>query len=106
MSGGGPSSTSNGGDESVPCDNLSFTTTISSPQEDEIRDLQPDTTLPIQYRDGRVLIVSEHTGNTVGSINWPGIDRLIECMEAGTTYAARVLSVNGGQVRIRVTAVA
>ena len=103
MSGGSKVSSSNGGDESVVCEHLELSTNLSSPQEKEVKDLKVDQILSVDFQDERVLAVSQETGNTVGSINWSGIERLIECIEQGFEYVARVLSVDGGRVRVRIT---
>jgi hypothetical protein len=94
-----------GGDGKTVCENLEFTTVLRSPQEEQVQHLKVGAVLDVVYDGGPILAVVPDSGAPVGSINWSGIDRLIECIRQDFGYAARVLSIDGGQVRIRVAPV-
>jgi hypothetical protein len=104
MSGG--SGVVGGGPEidQFPCDALRFDAQLTSPQPAvvaQIRvgdDLEVDVVTMNAQRIVRVVKNSAVAGGLAG----PDATRLRQCMEAGHAYRATALSINGGQVRVRV----
>lgn len=103
MSGGG-GGTGNHGENGViyDCDNIKFVVAISSPQESGLNGLKSGENLRVRVDRRKVLVVRLDTGTVIGSINWANNDQLIRCIEAGTEYVAKVLSIDDGLVRVQV----
>ena len=82
----------------LSCEKLTITTQLSSPDP---------AVLIIRQRNHNGLSLTEAVfgGNQVaGGIASPQIQRMRECIALGTTYVARVISINGGQVMVKVYA--
>lgn len=45
------------------------------------------------------------TGQTLGSLTWTGLARIMNCLENGETYKGEIISINNGAIEIRVTKV-
>ena len=103
------SGSSGGGGGSGPepirdCGSISFNTDINSPQAQAVQGLQVRDTLDVQLNNNKVEVVRQDSEDTVGSINWSSITRLIECIEQGNEYVAVVRDIQGGLIKIHVSA--
>ena len=88
------------------CARLAFDTQLSSPKAAIVSLIKVNDRLVVvtQVMGGATVVVALHNGQVAGGIASPLVQRLRECIEAGTTFTARVLAVNSGQVRVRVEA--
>ncbi len=88
------------------CADLEFDTQLSSPKPAVVRQLKVNDSLDVvtQVVAGATVVVALHKGQVAGGLASPLVQRLRECIEAGTAFTARVLSVNSGQVRVHVEA--
>ncbi|AVX36246.1 hypothetical protein [Yersinia massiliensis] len=91
----------------LTCEKLTITTQLSSPNPAVVPFLKVGDILVIQQRNQNGLSLTEAifgTNQVAGGIASPQIRRMRECIELGTTYVARVISINGGQVMVKVYA--
>lgn len=96
-----------GGPDPVPiknCGNISFNTDINSPQENALNGLEEDDVLNVILNNNKVVVVRNDTNDTVGSINWASVRRLIECIEEGYEYIATIRSIQDGLIKVHVSA--
>jgi hypothetical protein len=104
----GPSPRPPGPDGGGPnCADLEFTTTLASPDPERVASLAPGDVLDVRLleQDGVAIIaVVDGDGSPVGSVVSDRAAQLRECLQRGFTYDADVESVDGGAVRIRVSA--
>ena len=92
--------------EEVTCEQLVIDTQLSSPRAEVVDRLQSGNLLEVALAEGRRdVVVVRHQGDLAGGLASPNLGRLRACIEGGTIYQAEVVAVNGGQVRVRVTAV-
>lgn len=96
-----------GGSPSTPCEVLAFETQLSSPKADVIQNLTVGSVLKIELKKlgDTYTIVVTWNGQVAGGLTAPDVQRLRECILDGHEYAATVLSINQGQVKVRVKAV-
>lgn len=110
MSGSGGSGGLGGNFESAgaSCTALVIDTQISSPVEDVVEDLEVEDVLNVEQRlqDGLTLVTLVHQGRVAGGIASSALNRLRECMGLGHEYIATVISMSGGEVRVRIQPVA
>lgn len=105
MSGSGGGGSSGGGPGySSPCDTLRFESQISSPQAPVVATLNPGDVLLIAVVSmrGQVVVQVLNQGQPAGGLTGPEATQLRNCIEQGHDFKAIVLSVNGGQIRVRV----
>ena len=91
----------------LSCEKLTITTQLSSPDPAVVLSLNVGDILIIRQRNHNGLSLTEAVfgGNQVaGGIASPQIQRMRECIALGSTYVARVISINGGQVMVKVYA--
>ncbi|MDV2904160.1 hypothetical protein [Phytobacter diazotrophicus] len=111
MSGSGGGGGYNGqyGDDDfeIACEKLTFITQLSSPQAHVVNTLTVGDILGImqQVQGGQSVTVAVFNGNVAGGIASPKVRRMRVCISNGTTYLAKVLSINGGQVQVQVYAI-
>lgn len=86
------------------CDQLVFTAQLASPKEDVIERLRVDDHLDVVFGEqhGQAVVQVLWNGHIAGGIAAQQLQRLRQCLNEGTMYSARVLSINNGQVRVRV----
>lgn len=104
MSGSGGFGGGGGGGSSTPCESLAFETQLSSPKASVIQRLTIGDILKIELKkldDTFTIVVSWHA-EVAGGLTSPDVQRLRECILSGHEYAATVLSINQGQVKVRV----
>lgn len=107
MSGGGdssgwtPPSRPKPGGGNDACDIFEITT-ISSPVPAIVKTLKVGDILEVSILGASQLVVV-HNGEIAGSITSPKMMLFVDCIaNFGNVYVARVLSINGGQVQIKV----
>ncbi|MEQ1247796.1 hypothetical protein ABLT93_11425 [Acinetobacter soli] len=88
------------------CEDLVITVQLSSPKENVISRLEEGDILTIEFmRDSATTTVyAFYEGEVAGGIASSSIRKLRECLLSGTKYQGKVLEINQGQVRIKITA--
>ncbi|WP_111894922.1 hypothetical protein [Acinetobacter sp. MB5] len=90
----------------VSCENLVITVQLSSPKEAVISKLEKDSILNIDFiLDDITTVYAIYKGEVAGGIASPSLNKLRECLRSGTKYQGKVLEINLGQVRIRISAI-
>ena len=91
----------------VSCDDLIINTQVGSPRAALIPQLQVGSTLDvqIQQQNNISVVVLVLNGQIVGGITAPEVQQLRECIQAGTAYVARVTSISGAHIGVRISAV-
>ena len=104
MSGSGGGGFGGFNEPAVACESLVFETQLTSPQEAVIALFDVDDMLQVGLEQAgtSTVVVLSFQGQTAGGIASPHMNRLRECIQAGTRYSATVLSKTGGQVRVRI----
>lgn len=89
------------------CEDLVINTQVGSPQAAVIAAISVNDILDVQLQQqGNVsLVVLLFRGQLAGGIASPEIQRLRECLQGGTAYTARVTSISGAHVGVRIAAV-
>lgn len=106
MSGGGGSGGPGGGfdpsPQNTPCDQLTFRTSVASPQP-AAEEVSVGDVLAVVLESGppAVLHLVNEDGSRVGSLITHIAD-LLRCIQDGFSYEAEVLEVNGGDIRVEV----
>lgn len=108
---GGPMSGSSGGGsgggggyDDAPCERVRFEAQITSPQAPVVATISVGDVLDVIIATMQNVLVVQvlKNGQVAGGLAGPDASRLRNCMEQGYSYRAVVLSVLGGQVRVRV----
>lgn len=88
------------------CAALVVDTQLSSPKEDVVSQIEVGDILEVATvtMGATVVVVVQHRGQLAGGLASPLVQRLRECMNAGTQYHAEVIAKKEGQVRVRVKA--
>ncbi|WP_417733932.1 hypothetical protein [Roseovarius sp.] len=106
MSGGG----GGGGDFRPPgggtrssC-NIDEIVPVSSPDPNVVGQIRQGMPLEVVAATNprRVIVVVQSSGETLGSLTWSGLAKLLQCMEDGHDYVASVHSVQNGVVQVRI----
>lgn len=106
MSGGGGSGGPGGGfgpsDDRTPCDQLTFKTSIASPQP-AADNLDVGDVLRVVLNPGPPVVINlvDGDGNAVGSLITHIAD-LLRCIQDGFSYEADVQEINGGDFQVEV----
>jgi len=105
MSGSGGGSYGGGFEPVNSCDSLVIETQLSSPKGDVIEKIKVGDVLDVttMQSGGVTVVVVIHQNEMAGGIAAPQVAKLRECIEQGTEYGAKVIVINGGQVRVRIT---
>lgn len=79
-------------------------TTLNSASLNGLRNVRVGDDLDVAFIEGppRRLLVLDQEGEALGTITSRSMLQIIECIQAGRNYKARVLSVNGGACQVRV----
>ena len=92
--------------DEVACEQLVIDTQLSSPRAEVVDRLTAGNLLEVALDEGRRdVVVVRHRGDLAGGLASPNLGRLRVCLSGGTRYQAEVVEVNGGQIRVRVTAI-
>lgn len=105
MSGSGGGETGGGFERAgVACADLIINTQIGSPRADVLPSLKVGTILgvQVQQQNNVSVVVLLSNDKVAGGVASPDVQRLRECILGGTAYEARVTSVSGAQVGIRI----
>lgn len=105
MSGGGGGGGGYGSaSDAVSCELLRFEAQLTSPKPAIVATVVVHEVLDIDVSvSGGVSVVQVLKGGlVVGGLTGPDASRLRTCIQEGHGYGAKVLSINGGQVRVRV----
>jgi hypothetical protein len=108
MSGSGGSGYGTGFDRvGVSCSDLVINTQVSSPRAAVISRLKVGSMLDVEVRQEKsvTVVVLVLDGQIAGGIAAPEVQQLRECIQAGTAYTARVTSISGAQVGVRIAAI-
>lgn len=104
MSGGGGGGGGGGGSPPSPCETLRFDAQITSPQATVVAKLTAGDVLDIALGNlkGQTVVQVLKGGAVAGGLTGPDAARLRACLDEGHNYVAAVLSINAGQVRVRI----
>lgn len=93
-----------GGGQETPCESVRFDSQLTSPQPPVVATLNVGDVLDVVLvnMSGQRVIQVLKNGNIAGGLAGLDAYRLRTCIDDGHVYRATVLSVNGGQVRVRV----
>lgn len=81
---------------------ISESTVLQSPNPEPLEDASEGDIHRVQLQEGAVRVVDSE-GRTIGSIAEPWMDTLKECIQAGYQYRARVLEIDGGKCKVRIS---
>lgn len=104
-SGGGRAGGGGGGDPHPPgCETLRFDTQLVSTQPAVVATLQVGDVLDVvlAIMKGQTIVQVLHNGQVAGGLTGLDANQLRNCIDDGHQYTATVLSMNAGQVRVRV----
>jgi len=104
-SGSGHYSHHSGGRSADSCEQLNFTTQLASPKEEVIEHIEVGDVLDIVsgQQNGQSVVQALWSGQVAGGIADQRLQQLRHCLTEGFTYGALVLSIDNGQVRIRIS---
>lgn len=81
---------------------LSEVATLHSPNPDALQDTTKNDVYSVRATEDGIIVV-DWDGRTVGGIAEPWVSTLRECLEQGYSYRARIIDLDGGSCKIRVT---
>ncbi|EMX5233683.1 hypothetical protein OFL57_30185 [Pseudomonas aeruginosa] len=85
------------------CETLQFDTQLASPKAPVVGQLSVGDILDIAFAaTGHQVVIALWSGAEAGGIVHSLLTQLRNCMTQGEQFQARVLQINGGQVRVRV----
>lgn len=98
--GGFPKAGASGGN----CDSLQFDSILNSVSQDSADQLSEGTVLHVrrEIQQARVIAFCYLGPDRVGTLTGQELADLLECLEKGKRFEARVTEVNGGLVRVNV----
>lgn len=76
-------------------------TSLDSTNPDPLDDAAEGDTLPVEIQDGRPCVV-DFDGRIIGSITGKFGQRLVECIETGYSYRARIVEISGRKCEVEV----
>jgi hypothetical protein len=93
-----------------PCERLTFRTVLNSPVPHVIMEITDATKfgrvvfldIELIRRDTLRMAIASYNGKRAGAITADALARLLECMESGFSYHARVESIAGARVEVQV----
>jgi len=86
------------------CEKLKVETALQSPNPDVVGKLRKSDVLQLQLEpvgDRHAVLVLKDT-EVAGSLVFPSLQRLVECMQAGHIFVAEVVSISGPACRLQV----
>jgi hypothetical protein len=92
--------------DQVSCKDLVINTQLGSPKAAVVAKLKvgDELTVELEQAKGTTLVVAKFNGEIAGGLTSPELAQLRSCLEGGTRYVAKVQSITGGQVRVKVSA--
>ena len=103
MSGSGEYGPGPGGPSS-PCSSLTFEAPLQSPKPSVVKKLKVQDRLEVISRGKDGPIIARHPTHGIAGSIVERMANLLKCIEEGTEYIAEVISIDGGIVRVKVTA--
>lgn len=92
-----------GGDASPDCSSLRERTMLASPRPTVVSTLSPDEVLLLELTDGGAPVRAvTSSGETAGTVMPSSLADLIDCMQSGHTFEARVLAIDGGACMVEI----
>lgn len=90
--------------DDAPCERVRFEAQITSPQAPVVATIAVGDALDVvtATMQGVLVVQVLKGGRVAGGLAGPDASRIRNCMEQGYSYRAVVLTVLGGQVRVRV----
>lgn len=86
-----------------PCDQLSFRSSVNSPQPSVISGLNQGDILQVVLQTlPQTAVVVQHQGATAGALVGTKVNSLINCLQNGYQFVAEVLEVAGGRCTVEV----
>lgn len=83
--------------------NLRFTTQLSSPNPDLVKDLSVGDILIVAFDENKNLVTAQNSNlEAVGTIAPPNLSKLIDCIQQGNEYVATITKMNGGYITVEV----
>jgi hypothetical protein len=103
-SSGGPSGSFGSSEAGTPCEDLTFQAPIASPQPPALT-LSVGDLLSVSLAPGPPAVINLLTsdGDVAGSLI-TRIAALLRCIQAGFSYEAEVVTINAGDVQVKVRA--
>jgi len=104
MSGGGGGGGGGPVIDETPCERVKFETQLTSPQPAVVATITVREVLDVvlSARQNVLVIEAQKNGHAVGGIAGLDAARLRACINDGHVFKATVLTVNGGQVKVKV----
>jgi hypothetical protein len=90
--------------QDVACSKLLVNTMLSSPKAEIVKELYPGLVLDVEFNSAGTALVVLHNGQVAGGLTTPLLPRLRDCIDAGTTYKAKVMAKNAVLVKLLVFA--
>lgn len=92
--------------DQVSCEDLVINTQLGSPKAAVVAKLTvgDELTVELEQAKGTTLVVAKFKNEIAGGLTSPELAQLRSCLEGGTRYVAKVQSITGGQVRVKVSA--
>ena len=85
------------------CDQLSFLSTISSPQPAVIVQLSLGDELRVKLQVApQTAVVVEYKGSVAGALTGTQLSSLINCLQNGYDFVAKVTAIGGGKCTVEV----
>jgi acetamidase/formamidase len=85
------------------CDQLHFTSIVSSPQPAVVSGLKKGDVLNVKFQTApQTAVLVEHKGAVAGTLTGVKISNLINCLQNGYAFEAEVTSVVGGKCTVEV----
>jgi len=97
---GGSGSSYTPGRRSVGCADIEFSTAINSPED--LSGLRPRDILSLEKNARMEIVFKRANGKAVGKLFSSSLLKIINCMNKGFEYSARVESVEDGVCRVEV----
>ncbi len=87
-----------------PCSSLTLEAPLQSPKPSVVKKLKVKDKLEVISRGKDGPIIARHSRHGDAGSIVERMANLLRCLEEGTEYIAEVLSIEGGTVRVKVTA--
>jgi hypothetical protein len=86
-----------------PCDSLKFLAVVSSPQPNALAGLRVGILLDISVQSTpRSAVIVTHGRTVVGALTGPKVSTLVNCIQNGYEFKAKVMSLSSGRCEVEV----
>lgn len=104
LGGGGNGGGGATGNQALSCEDIIIETQLSSPKDNVVAKLKVGDILFInlQLMGLTTVVTATFDGEIAGGLASPDINQLRECISQGYKYIASIISIRGGQVKVRV----